>query len=370
VKELVELHAGTIAVESVEGRGTTFVIRLSTEQPQTEQTQTEKAQVEPDASVPSPALTRGESALVASPAILDAATAPALAAATDHDEDTVVLIVEDNTSVRQFVREQLDPYYRVLEAGNGAEGLELAVSSLPDLVLSDVSMPEMDGYELCRTLKHDKRTCHIPVVLLTARTGRADKLHGLDTGADSWLVKPFDSWELVVQVRNLIEQRRRLRERFSAPIVLKPSELGVTPMDEAFLEKVLAVVQANLAEPDFDVVRLGREVGLSRSQLHRKLRALTNQSPTLLIRSIRLQRAAELLQQKSGSIAEVAYGVGFSSQAYFAKCFREELGCSPKEYARGGGLRVADGCVAAPAAPAVAPSSRERSRRAASGAPV
>ncbi len=168
-------------------------------------------------------------------------------------------------------------------------------------------MPEMNGYELCRTLKHDKRTCHIPVVLLTARTGRADKLHGLDTGADSYLVKPFDSSELLVQVRNLIEQRRRLRERFSAPIVLKPSELGVTPMDEAFLQKVLSVVQANLAEPDFDVVRLGREVGLSRSQLHRKLRALTNQSPTLLIRSIRLQRAAELLQQKSGSVAEIAY---------------------------------------------------------------
>ena len=196
-------------------------------------------------------------------------------------------------------------------------------------------MPEMDGYELCRALKGDKRTCHIPVVLLTARAGRDDKLMGLDIGADSYLVKPFDASELLVQVRNLIEQRRLLRERFSRPIVLKPSEMGVTPMDEAFLQKVLSVVQANLADPDFDVVRLGREVGLSRSQLHRKLRALTNQSPTLLIRSIRLQRAAELLRQKGGSVAEIAYRVGFSSQTYFAKCFREELGCSPKEYARG-----------------------------------
>jgi AraC-like DNA-binding protein len=201
-------------------------------------------------------------------------------------------------------------------------------------VLSDVLMPKMNGYELSRALKDDKRTCHIPVVLLTARSGRADRLLGLDTGADSYLVKPFDSSEVLVQVRNLIEQRRRLRERFSAPIVLKPSEMGVTPMDEAFLQKVLAVVQANLADPDFDVVRLGREVGLSRSQLHRKLRALTNQSPTLLVRSIRLHRAAELLQQKGGSVAEIAYGVGFSSQAYFAKCFREELGCTPTEYAR------------------------------------
>ena len=176
---------------------------------------------------------------------LEAIELPVAEPASDMEEETAVLVVEDNARVRVVVREQLQPYYRVLEAGNGAKGFDLAVSSLPDLVLSDVLMPEMNGYELCRALKGDKRTCHIPVVLLTARAGRDDRLHGLDTGADSYLVKPFDSSEMLVQVRNLIEQRRRLRERFSAPIVLKPSEMGVMPMDEAFLQKVLAVVQAN-----------------------------------------------------------------------------------------------------------------------------
>ena len=327
VKELVELHYGRITVDSVDGKGTTFVIQLPTG----------KSQFEPEEII-SP--TGAQPAEPTSP-LLDVAAPEYVAASPgadlfEHDDATTVLIVEDNLGVRHFMREQLQSLYRVLEADHGAEGFDLAVSSLPDLVVSDVMMPEMDGYELCRALKADKRTCHIPVVLLTARAGRDDKLMGLDIGADSYLVKPFDASELLVQVRNLIEQRRLLRERFSRPIVLKPSEMGVTPMDEAFLQKVLSVVQANLADPDFDVVRLGREVGLSRSQLHRKLRALTNQSPTLLIRSIRLQRAAELLRQKGGSVAEIAYRVGFSSQTYFAKCFREELGCAPKEYARVG----------------------------------
>ena len=172
------------------------------------------------------------------------------------------------------------------------------------------------------------------MILLTAKTTRDDRLHGLETGADCYLTKPFDALELLVQVRNLIDQRRQLRERFSAPVVLKPSEMAVTPMDEVFLTKVLTAVQSHLQDPTFDVERLGREVGLSRSQLHRKLRALTNQPPTLLIRSIRLQRAAELLAHKTGSVAEVAYFVGFNSQAYFAKCFREQFGCSPREYAQ------------------------------------
>jgi signal transduction histidine kinase/DNA-binding response OmpR family regulator len=322
VKELVELHYGRITADSVDGKGTTFVIQLPTG----------KSQFQPDEIIsPTGAQPIEPPIHEAEPEYVAASPGADL---FEHDEATTVLIVEDNLGVRHFMREQLQSLYRVLEADHGAEGFDLAVFSLPDLVVSDVMMPEMDGYELCRALKADKRTCHIPVVLLTARAGRDDKLMGLDIGADSYLVKPFDASELVVQVRNLIEQRRLLRERFSRPIVLKPSEMGVTPMDEAFLQKVLSVVQANLADPDFDVVRLGREVGLSRSQLHRKLRALTNQSPTLLIRSIRLQRAAEMLRQKGGSVAEIAYRVGFSSQTYFAKCFREELGCAPKEYAR------------------------------------
>jgi DNA-binding response OmpR family regulator len=244
-----------------------------------------------------------------------------------------VLIVEDHTDVRYLLREHLQALYRVIEARDGSEGFQQAVTVVPDLVLSDVMMPRMNGYELCRALKGDERTCHIPIVLLTARAGREDKLTGLDTGADGYLIKPFDRSELLAQVKSLIEQRRRLRERFRGAVVLKPSEVGAAPMNEAFLNRVLTAVQDNLSDPDFDVERLGKEVGLSRSQLHRKLRALTNQPPTLMIRSIRLERAAELLRQKTGSVAEIAYLVGFSSQTYFAKCFREQFGCPPKEYA-------------------------------------
>jgi DNA-binding response OmpR family regulator len=253
----------------------------------------------------------------------------------ESDDHTLVLIVEDHTDVRNLLREHLQPLYRVIEARDGSEGFEQAVTSLPDLVLSDVMMPRMNGFELCRALKNDERTCHIPVVLLTARAGLDDRLTGLDTGADGYLIKPFDRSEVLAQVKTLIEQRRRLRESFRGPVVLKPSEVGVAPMNEVFLKRVLTAVQNNLSDPDFDVERLGKEVGLSRSQLHRKLRALTNQSPTLMIRAIRLERATELLRQRTGSVAEIAYMVGFSSQAYFAKCFREQFGCSPKEYALG-----------------------------------
>ena len=328
VKELVDLHHGEVQVESAEGKGTTFTVRLPTGASHLRADEI----VENSRSVGDQPPAQPEVALLdverAEGAIGGGDTA-------DHaDDETSVLIVEDHAEVRTFLRDHLQRHYRVLEAQSGSEGLEAALSVLPDLVISDVVMDGMDGFELCCALKTHEKTCHIPVILLTAKTTRDDRLHGLETGADCYLTKPFDALELLVQVRNLIDQRRQLRERFSAPVVLKPSEMAVTPMDEVFLTKVLTAVQSHLQDPTFDVERLGREVGLSRSQLHRKLRALTNQPPTLLIRSIRLQRAAELLAHKTGSVAEVAYFVGFNSQAYFAKCFREQFGCSPREYAQ------------------------------------
>jgi signal transduction histidine kinase/DNA-binding response OmpR family regulator len=350
VKELVDLHHGEVQVESAEGKGTTFTVRLPTgamhlRADEILQNSTSVA----DQTTPPPELALLET---------ERHDEVAIAADTaDHAEDeTSVLIVEDHVEVRTFLRDHLQRHYRVIEAQDGSDGLGTALSVLPDLVISDVVMDGMDGFALCRALKTHEKTCHIPVILLTAKTMRDDRLHGLETGADCYLTKPFDALELLVQVRNLIDQRRQLRERFSAPVVLKPSEMAVTPMDEVFLTKVLTVVQGHLQDPTFDVERLGREVGLSRSQLHRKLRALTNQPPTLLIRSIRLQRAAELLAHKTGSVAEVAYFVGFNSQAYFAKCFREQFGCSPREYAQSPA-----GAAAAPAAVSTAGAAALRS---------
>lgn len=325
VKDLVELHHGTVIVDSEPGRGTAFFVRLPKDRrcfAPGEIVEQPPSLVEP----PSPWLY-----------VADASARPAAEtarAAQDADDAETVLVVEDHPEMRRLVRDYLQPTYRVIEASDGPSALELAVAAVPDLVVSDVMMRPMDGYALCRALKSHEATCHIPVVLLTARAAREDRLEGLTTGADCYLVKPVDASELLLQVRNLIEQRRLLRQRFSSAVILKPSEMSVTPIDQAFLERVLAVVQEHIADPEFDVERLGREVGLSRSQLHRKLRALTNQPPTLLIRSIRLYRAAELLRQRAGSVAEIAYAVGFSSQTYFAKCFREQFGCTPKEYAQ------------------------------------
>jgi signal transduction histidine kinase/DNA-binding response OmpR family regulator len=328
-KELVELQGGTIEVDSAEGAGTTFVVRLPKGRAHLTDAQIVRvAEAAPPAQIP-----QSVAPPVSVTTLPDPESNAGDAVAEALDDERTVLIVEDHAEVRAFLRDHLQPNYRVLEAKEGAEGLAVAVAELPDLVLSDVMMGPVNGYELCKALKTNEKTCHIPVVLLTARAGREDKLLGLDIGADCYLIKPFDPSELLVQVRNLIDQRRMLRERFSSSVVLKPSEMAVMPMDEAFLTRVLSVVERHLSDPEFDVERLGREVGLSRSQLHRKIRALTNQPPTLLIRSIRLQRAAELLRQEAGSVAEVAYLVGFSSQGYFAKCFREQFGCAPRDYA-------------------------------------
>jgi AraC-like DNA-binding protein len=178
--------------------------------------------------------------------------------------------------------------------------------------------------------------------LLTAKADRDEKLEGLELGADAYLTKPFDSEELLVRSRNLIEQRRLLRQRFSGTVVLRPSELELESLDRVFLEKALAIIEERMDDEELSVETLAKELFLSRSQLHRKLKALTNQTPTIFIRNTRLERAAQLLNANSASIGEIAYQVGFSSQAYFTKCFRDHFGCTPSEFARQRPLEAAD----------------------------
>ena len=247
-----------------------------------------------------------------------------------------LLIVEDNGDLRQFLVSQLSKTYGVSVAENGLDGYQTALKTIPDLIISDVMMPGLNGMNLCQRLKTDERTSHIPIILLTARADMDSKLKGLETGADDYMSKPFGMEELQVRVRNLLESRKKLRERFSRQITLHPTELLVTTLDEQFLQKALAVTEANLANVSFDVELFSREMGLSRTQLHRKLTALTEQSPNVFIRAIRLRRAASLLKQNQGNVADVAYQVGFSSPNYFTKCFRDEYGQTPTEYASGG----------------------------------
>jgi transcriptional regulator GlxA family with amidase domain len=193
-------------------------------------------------------------------------------------------------------------------------------------------MPRKNGYELCATLKTDLSTSHIPIILLTAKSGRDDKLEGLRTGADDYLAKPFDTLELKSRIHNLIQLRRRLREQFSTAIELKPSEVSANPVDQKFLQQIMDIVEAHLANEDFSVDELAKEIGMSRSSLNRKLRALVNQSTNQFIQSVRLNRAASLLRQQVGTVSEIAFQTGFRSTAYFVKCFKEKFGETPGKY--------------------------------------
>ena len=351
-KELVELHHGKIEVASVLGEGTTFTVRLplGKEHLQPEEVSEQLSVVSEQLSVSSESasgkLQVASEENFESPT-LQQSTTPSIHQSNDPSipkslhpeiqEHDLILIVEDNADMRRFVREELAPRYRVLEAADGEEGWQKALETIPDLVISDVMMPKMNGYELCSRLKTDERTSHVPVILLTAKAGTEDKIEGLHTGADDYLSKPFDRHELAARVQNLIALRRKLVERFAKRLVLKPSEIVAENQDDAFLKKVMTVVEEHLGDENFEVDTLCRGVGMSRAQLHRKLKALVDQSAMELMRGMRLQRAADLLRQNAGTIAEIAYQVGFSSQAHFTRSFHERFGCSPSEFKKGNG---------------------------------
>jgi DNA-binding response OmpR family regulator len=250
----------------------------------------------------------------------------------EENFQTKVLVVEDNDDLRQFIRENLPGEYLALEAENGIKGWEIALNTLPDLIISDVMMPGMDGITLCHQLKKHPVTAHIPVILLTARADTEDRIEGLLTGADDYITKPFQARELSVRVRNLIEERKRLREYFRREVLVQPVQVQIPSADEKFIQKVMDAVESNLSDPDFDVEALGRAVGLSRVQLYRKLFALTSQPPSDFLRTLRLKRAAGLLSRKAGNISEIAYLTGFREASHFSRCFSQQYGRSPSDF--------------------------------------
>ncbi len=338
VKELVELHHGDISVQSAPGEGTKFTVRLPLGK--THLTPEEIAEQSAESETPGAEYSPDEAALPADGAPLQPARDSASPAATDRrgtekrDAPPAhrILIVEDNPDMRAYIHSSLDGTYKTVEAEDGAEGLKAALKTTPDLIISDVMIPKMDGYQFCEKIKTNPRTSHIPVILLTAKASRDSKLEGLETGADDYLTKPFDAKELRVRIKNLIEQRSKLRELFQRQLQVEPKVITVTSTDEKFLQRAMEIVEENIDDSEFDTRALSRAVGLGRSQLNVKLRALTGYSTREFIRTLRLKRAAQLLQQRFGNVAEVAYEVGFNSLSHFSKVFKQQFGVLPSQY--------------------------------------
>jgi len=249
-----------------------------------------------------------------------------------HDAKPLLLIVEDHLDLRKFICLCLGDEYEYLEAGNGKEGLQLAIEQLPSLILSDVMMPEMDGVELCNRIKQDHRTNHIPLILLTAKASEESKLHGLDKGADDYIIKPFNKDELVLKIRNQILAQKRIQEKIRLELLSGSSIINAVSADEKFIARVKEVIEASMSDEKLGVESLAEEIGLSRVQLYRKVNALTGISVNDFIRKLRLQKGAQLLSQNWGTIAEIAYEVGFSNPSYFSKCFKDHFGTIPSSY--------------------------------------
>ncbi|TCC99309.1 response regulator [Pedobacter hiemivivus] len=249
-------------------------------------------------------------------------------------EDRItILIVEDNREIRDFIKQSLKHAYHIIEAEDGQQGTQIAFEKIPDIIVSDVMMPVMDGLELCRVLKTDPRTSHIPIILLTARSGNIHEVSGLKTGAEAYITKPFSIDVLLLNINNLLTLQNNMRRKFSQQITLQPSNVLIESTDEEFLNKIMTIIEHNFSIDEFNVNVLAADVGMSTPILYKKIKALTGLTVNNFIKSVRLKRAAQLLQQQTYTVYEVAYMVGFSDSKYFSKEFAKQFGRTPSDYA-------------------------------------
>ncbi len=311
VKELVELQEGTINVYSKQGEGTKFVIRLP---------YMNKLEDESEGDAGKQLHTKELSVVEDEEKYQDVV------------KDKILLIVEDNEDLRLLLKKQFERKFTIREAVNGREGLEETLRSVPDLIISDVLMPDMDGYELCKCIKKDERISHVPVVLLTALHSKEHELEGLACGADDYITKPFDLQILEKKIDNILSLQKSIQKKYAEEMTLQPSNVKLDSPDEKFLQKAVKCIEKNIANQDLDIESFAKEIGVSRMQLYRKMDALTNMTVKEFIRSIRLKRAAQLLEQEKITINEIVYEVGFKDVSHFRKCFRNMYGMSASEY--------------------------------------
>ena len=313
VKELVLLHEGQIHVESVLRQGSRFEILIPMNLKATSFSQISNPTTIPEVNLD-----------------LDFEYTPI----ENSTAKELILIIEDNTELRHFIATCLHQHYLIIEAENGLLGLQMALEQIPDLIISDVAMPKMNGYDVLEAVKNDTKTSHIPVILLTAKTAMENRLLGLRSGADCYLTKPFNTEELLLQIHNLIEYRTQIQKRFlvsSSTDEIPSEENLISRLDKDFLDQINNYLEENISNNLVTVESLAAQVFMSRSQLFRKLKALTNQSPNVYIRNLRLERAYEKLQAKKGNVSTIAYEVGFENSKYFSTRFKERFGKSPSE---------------------------------------
>jgi DNA-binding response OmpR family regulator/two-component sensor histidine kinase len=308
VKDLVKLHKGQIFVNSKEGKGTKFTIRIPYDLNTTETASDISAPSEVDE-----LQCENENVI-------------------ENSDNKIMLVVEDNADVRHFISAHFSTFYKVYQAVNGEDGWDKALEVIPNIIVSDIIMPELNGYELCKRIKNDERTSHIPVILLTAMHSKEHELKGLTKGADDYITKPFDLSVLQAKIDNILSIRDSLKEKYTSTMKLEPTNVVLTSPDEKFLKRVVDIIEENISDSDLDIEQFSLKVGVSRMQLYRKLHALTNMTVKEFIRHIRLKRAVQLLEQEKLNISEIAYSVGFKDLSHFRKCFKREYGMSASEY--------------------------------------
>lgn len=306
VKKLVNLMHGELKLESELGVGATFTIRFKQSDPG------ETLREEP---VPVVSL-------------------PPMSVENEEEKQYQILIADDNRDLLDYLQMLLSPHYRVTCASNGKEALELLTDFLPDLVISDVMMPMMDGMEFCRKIKQDIRTSHVPVILLTAKVETGDYVEGLENGADLYIAKPFSSDIIKAQIRSLLLNRERIKSSFRSEPMIPPASVASSRLDKAFLEKITKIIEDRMTDSGFTVDILAQEAGISRTGFFTKLKAVSGMTPNDFIRIIRLKKAAELLSQGEIQVSDACFQVGFSSPSYFAKCFQAQFGVAPTEFKR------------------------------------